>query len=103
MIINNIGSEWKTLAKVFYDFLIEKSKYYGNSIITDISICNASVCHSLCFSTEYDDYYDDEDEFYEVAETLQNDRAEFISSYSDSCRMNGAFNKFYSNQTFRNT
>ena len=35
------------------------------------------MCHSLYYSTEYDDDYDDDD-FYEFAETIQNDRAEFF-------------------------
>ena len=40
MIINNIGGEWTILVKVFHDFLVEKekSKYYGNQVIIDISI-----------------------------------------------------------------
>ena len=40
MIINNIGSEWAILAKVFHEILIEKekSKYYGRPVVTDISI-----------------------------------------------------------------
>ena len=37
-----------------------------------------NVCHSLYYSTEYDDDYDDENGFYEFAETIQNDRAEFF-------------------------
>ena len=40
--------------------------------------CNANVCQSLYYSTEYDDYYDDEDDLYDFAETIQNDRAEFF-------------------------
>ena len=56
----------------------------------------------MCYSSEYDDYYDDEDDFYEFAETVQHDRAEFSSSYTDLRRINGAFDKFYSNQTLEN-
>ena len=32
----------------------------------------------MYYSTEYDDYYDDEDESYEFAETVQNYRPEFF-------------------------
>ena len=39
----------------------------------------------------------DEDCFFEFDETVQNDRAEFFSSYNDLCRINGVFDKFYSN------
>ena len=41
MIVNNIGSAWNILAKVFYVFVEkEKSQYYGNPVIADISINN---------------------------------------------------------------
>ena len=38
--INKIGSEWKILTKVFFEFLLEqeKSMYDGNPVISDISI-----------------------------------------------------------------
>ena len=54
----------------------------------------------MYYSTEYDSDYDDETDFYEFAETVQNDRADLFSSYNDLCRINGIFGKFYLNQTF---
>ena len=57
--------------------------------------CNANVCQSLYYSTEYDDYYDGEDDLYELAETIQNDWAELFSNYSDLCKFNGVFDKPY--------
>ena len=66
MIINNIGSEWTILAKVFYYFLIEKKRYYGNQVITDIGINNyiqslsntthqqiVDVCYKMFKSLKY--------------------------------------------------
>ena len=44
--------------------------------------CNANVCQSLYYSTEYDYYYDVEDGSYELAEAIQNDGTVF-SSYND--------------------
>ena len=42
LIINNIESELKILAKASYDFLLERerSEYYGKPVINDISIEN---------------------------------------------------------------
>ena len=94
----NLSKTVEELVSIFYnsiqDYFDNKSIY--NSIYPKhYEFCNANVCHSLYYSTEYDDYYDDEDDFYEAAETLQNDRADFVCN--DLCSINGAFNKFYSN------
>ena len=50
----------------------------------------------MYYSVEYYDEYDDEEDYYELAETIQNDRAEFYSSYNNMCKINGAFDKFLS-------
>ena len=42
--------------------------------------CNVQASHCLYYSTEYDPDYDDDDDFYEFAEAIQNDRTEFFSS-----------------------
>ena len=39
---------------------------------------NANVCQSLYYSTEHDDYSDDDNGFLEFVETIQNYRADFF-------------------------
>ena len=73
--------------KSIYNFIYQKQ----------YNFCNVNVCHSLYYSTEYDDYYDDENVFFEFAEKIQNGRAELFSSYNDLCRITGVFDKFYLN------
>ena len=77
----------------YYDFKSMYSFIYPKHY----DVCNSNVCHSLYYSTEYDSDYDDENDFYEFAESIQNDRAEFYSRYNNLCRINGVFDKFYSN------
>ena len=72
-------------------------KWVYKSIYPKFNFCNVNAWHSLYYSTEYDSDYEDKNDFNELAETMQNDRAEFYSSYNDLCRFNGLFDKFYTN------
>ena len=82
--------------------------YFGYKLIHNFTypkhynFSNANVCQSLYYSTEHDDYADEDSDFYEFVETIQNDRAAFFSSYNNLCRINGVFDKFYLHQTFKN-
>jgi len=67
------------------------------------NFCNVNASKCLYYSTEYDSSdYDNDEDCYEFAEAVQNDRTEFSLSYNDSCRINGVFDKFYSNQALEN-
>ena len=69
------------LVLIFYnsiqDYFVYK-QIYNLTYPKHYEFCNANVCHSLYYSTEYVDYYDDADGVYEFAETIQNHRAEFF-------------------------
>ena len=87
------------LVLMFYNSIQDYFDYKTicNSIFPKhYDFCNANVSHCLYYSTEYDDYYDDENGFYDFAETIQNDRAEFFFSRCNNLRrINGVFDKFY--------
>ena len=83
----------KHLKNWFLIFYKSVQDYFGYKSIHHFiypkhyDFCNDNVCHSLYYSTEYDDDYDDGYDFYEFAETIQNDGAEFCSRYNNLCRI----------------
>jgi hypothetical protein len=93
------NNNWR-ISLIFYASIQDYYDYksiYKSLYPKQYEFCNSNVCHSLYYSTEYASDYDDENDFYEFAETIQNDRAEFYSSYNNLCRINGVFDKFYLN------
>jgi hypothetical protein len=67
------------LVLIFYNsiqYYFDYKSIHNSIYPKHFEFCNVSVCHTLYYSAEYDDYYDDDDS-YELAETIQNDGAEF--------------------------
>ena len=93
----------KTLEELVLTFYNSIQDYFDYKSIYDFiyprhyDFCNVNVCHSLYYSTEYVSDNDEENGMCEFAETVQNDRAMFCSSYNDFCRINGVLDKFYLN------
>ena len=98
----NFSKTIEELVLIFYNTTQDYCEYktiYNLIHPKHYNCCNVKASHCSYYSTGYDDYDDDENCVYEFAETIQNDRAYFFSSCNDLCRINGVFDKFYSNLT----
>ena len=85
------------LVLIFYNSIqdyFDYTKSFNSLCPTHYNFRNATASPSLYYSTEFDDDYDDDD-FYEFAETIQNDRAKFFQLIMIFRKANGVFDKFY--------
>ena len=71
------------LVLIFYTSIQDYYDYksiYSFIYPKQYDFCNVNVCHSLYYSTEYDDYYDGENDLYDFAETIQDGRADLFQA-----------------------
>ena len=95
----NYSKTIEELILIFYNSIqdyYDYKQFYKCIYPEPYKFYNADTPSSLYYSTEYDSDYD-VDEFEEFAEEIHNDRYMFFTSYNTMCKLNGMFERFYSN------